>query len=300
MPFTTSDRRNFERDIYDFGRSLGLSKRQARHELRKARAFCGEESYDSDHSAWEDEIDDSPVTLGRFSNIIEQMRVKVPGDPVCSLNERKLSSMPNVTQETKEENQVTSNFDLEKITTATEIKVPESSLAMTAKTEIAKSKKRKSVGTDVVFANVKEHVEKRTRQEGTTRIWPQCENATQAVQPASIDEDQKRRVRKDKKKKKSRARSSNTQTESVSLLKLDSEKEKSRVDPDSKVVKRQILRSDSPREENSDKAENVKMDREAVGKRGNSAKLCQRSKQGSIENKGNRTASHQGFSSPMI
>lgn len=293
MPFTTSDRRNFERDIYDFGRSLGLSKRQARHELRKARAFCGEESYDSDHSAWEDEIDDSPVTLGRLSNLIEQVRVKVPGDPVCSLNERKLSSMPNVTQETKEENQVTSNFDLEKITTATEIKVPESSLAMTGKAEIAKSKKRKSVGTDVVFGNVKEHVEKRTRQEQTTRICPQCENATQTVQPANIDEDQKRQVRKDKKKKKSRARSSNTQTES------DSKKEKSQVDPDSKVVKRQILRSDSPREDTSDKAEDVKMGEGTVGKRGNSAKLCQR-KQGSIEYKGNRTASHQGFSSPMI
>lgn len=293
MRFTTSDRRKFERDIYDFGRSLGLSKRQARHELRKARTFCGEENYDSDHSAWGDEIDDSLATLGRLSNFIEQVKVKVPGESVCSLKERKLSSTPNATQEIKEENQEISNFDLEKITTSTEIKVPESSLAMTAGAEIAKSKKRKSVGTDTVFVNVKEHVEKRTRQEGTTKIWPQCDNAIQTVQPTSIGEDQKRQARKDRKKKKRRARSSNTQTESVSLLKLDSEKEKSQADPDNKVVKRQILRSESPREDNSDKAEDVKMG-------GDSANLWQRSQQGSTEDKGIRDASHQGFSSPMI
>lgn len=70
MRFTTSDRRKFERDVYDFGRSVGLSKRQAREELSKARAFCGERDYDSDNSAWEDEVDDSLITLGKLADII--------------------------------------------------------------------------------------------------------------------------------------------------------------------------------------------------------------------------------------
>lgn len=56
--------------MYDFGRSLGLTKRQAREELRKARTFCGEREYDSDVSAWRDEIDDSSITLSKFSDLL--------------------------------------------------------------------------------------------------------------------------------------------------------------------------------------------------------------------------------------
>lgn len=70
MPFTTSDRRKFERDIYDYGRSLGLSRTQAKKELVKARQFCGEEDYESDNSAWADEVNDSSATLERLSTEI--------------------------------------------------------------------------------------------------------------------------------------------------------------------------------------------------------------------------------------
>lgn len=66
--FTTSDRRTFERDVYDFARALNLSRRYAREAISKARDFC-EQSCDSDNSAWENEIDDSTDTLKRLSSV---------------------------------------------------------------------------------------------------------------------------------------------------------------------------------------------------------------------------------------
>ena len=60
---TTTQRRTFERDIYDYARNIGLLKEQARLEVRKARAFCGELDYDSDGSRLGDEIDDSRTIL---------------------------------------------------------------------------------------------------------------------------------------------------------------------------------------------------------------------------------------------
>ena len=60
---TTSQRRNFEREVYDFSRGLNLSKDQAKAAVREARRFCGELQYDSDHSALGEEIDDSKEML---------------------------------------------------------------------------------------------------------------------------------------------------------------------------------------------------------------------------------------------
>ena len=57
--FTTSERRRYERDIYDYARGVGLLRAEAKKEVMKARGFCGEINYNSDHSALEDEIDDS-------------------------------------------------------------------------------------------------------------------------------------------------------------------------------------------------------------------------------------------------
>ena len=59
--FTTSERRRYERDIYDYARGIGFSRADAKKEVLKARGFCGEVDYNSDHSALEDEIDDSVV-----------------------------------------------------------------------------------------------------------------------------------------------------------------------------------------------------------------------------------------------
>lgn len=64
---TTSQRRSFERDIYDYTRSLGLSTGEAQKEVLKGRAFCGEGEYHSDDTALGDEVDDSAITLRRLS-----------------------------------------------------------------------------------------------------------------------------------------------------------------------------------------------------------------------------------------
>lgn len=65
--FTTSERRKFERDVYDFARAQSLSKAQAKAQTIKARAMCGEEECDSEYSALRDELDDSKEALGRSS-----------------------------------------------------------------------------------------------------------------------------------------------------------------------------------------------------------------------------------------
>ena len=65
--FTKSERRQFDRNSYDFGRGLGLKKSEAMRHVIKAREFCGEEDYSSDVSALRDEIDDSAFILDRLS-----------------------------------------------------------------------------------------------------------------------------------------------------------------------------------------------------------------------------------------
>lgn len=65
--YTTSERRKFERDVYDLARAQSLSKAQAKSQTVKARAMCGEEKYDSENSALGDELDDSKEALKRTS-----------------------------------------------------------------------------------------------------------------------------------------------------------------------------------------------------------------------------------------
>ena len=64
--FTKSERRQFERDVYDYAEALGLDHAAAKKQVIKARGFCGEEDYDSDDSALYDEIDDSGDILRRL------------------------------------------------------------------------------------------------------------------------------------------------------------------------------------------------------------------------------------------
>lgn len=191
MRFTTSDRRRFERDVYDFGRSLGLSKAHTIEELHKARMFCGEGDYDSDNSAWGDEVDDSLVTLDKLSNLVvptstsvellAQTGVEVLKESVCLLKEQNASSFPNLAQGIEEENQEKQNFDLKKIATSTDTTVPKRSSVGVNRTEVVKSRKRKSIGTEAVLVDGKGHVEKKTRQQGMTRIEIQYEKATKTV-----------------------------------------------------------------------------------------------------------------------
>ena len=72
--FTTSQRRSFERDVYDYSRSLSLSRSHAKIEIRKARRICGETVEDSDQSALDGEVDDS-------LKIKEELLGKMKGGP---------------------------------------------------------------------------------------------------------------------------------------------------------------------------------------------------------------------------
>ncbi|KAL8845984.1 MAG: hypothetical protein Q9221_008888 [Calogaya cf. arnoldii] len=62
--YTTTQRRTFERDVYDFARALGFSKARAKASMLVARTFCGEEDYDTDDTRLDDdEMDDSSEVL---------------------------------------------------------------------------------------------------------------------------------------------------------------------------------------------------------------------------------------------
>ncbi|KAL8695972.1 MAG: hypothetical protein Q9224_003043 [Gallowayella concinna] len=62
--YTTSQRRAFERDVYDYSRALGLAKSRAKASVLSARRLCGEEDYDSDDTRLDDdEMDDSSVIV---------------------------------------------------------------------------------------------------------------------------------------------------------------------------------------------------------------------------------------------
>ncbi|KAL8817254.1 MAG: hypothetical protein Q9223_003877 [Gallowayella weberi] len=62
--YTTSQRRAFERDVYDYSRALGLAKSRAKASVLSARRLCGEEDYNSDDTRLDDdEMDDSSVIL---------------------------------------------------------------------------------------------------------------------------------------------------------------------------------------------------------------------------------------------
>ncbi|KAL8650306.1 MAG: hypothetical protein Q9210_003902, partial [Variospora velana] len=65
--YATSQRRAFERDVYDYARSISLSKAQAKASIVHARSLCGEEDYDSDNSRLDDdEVDDSSTRLANL------------------------------------------------------------------------------------------------------------------------------------------------------------------------------------------------------------------------------------------
>lgn len=65
--YATSQRRAFERHVYDYARSISLSKAQAKASIVHARSLCGEEDYDSDNSRLDDdEVDDSSTRLANL------------------------------------------------------------------------------------------------------------------------------------------------------------------------------------------------------------------------------------------
>ena len=60
--FTTSERRAFERDVYDYARALGLTRLESKERVAKARELCADE-VDDGESSFENEVDDSQAIL---------------------------------------------------------------------------------------------------------------------------------------------------------------------------------------------------------------------------------------------
>ena len=64
---TTSQRRDFERNVYDFARANGLGKQEASSEVRKARMICGAPESDSEDSSFGHEVNDTSEILDRLA-----------------------------------------------------------------------------------------------------------------------------------------------------------------------------------------------------------------------------------------
>jgi len=60
---TISERRAFERNVYDYARAKGVTNQLARDEVRRARMRCGERDYDTDDTSLGLEIDDTMEIL---------------------------------------------------------------------------------------------------------------------------------------------------------------------------------------------------------------------------------------------
>lgn len=75
---TTSQRRRFEKDVYDHARGLGYSKENARKQVVTARHLCGEE-YNSDDSKLGSEIDDSETISRRDTGAVAKSEKRSVG-----------------------------------------------------------------------------------------------------------------------------------------------------------------------------------------------------------------------------
>ena len=93
---TKSERRQFERNVYDFARGLGLKKSEARRHVVKAREFCGEEQSDSDSTSFEGEIDDYRWIMESRSSLdesaAEAMRIDLPTRQVDNSDKNRTES----------------------------------------------------------------------------------------------------------------------------------------------------------------------------------------------------------------
>lgn len=65
--FTKSERRELERDVYDYARACGLKKKESELQVIMARGYYGGKTCDSDVSTLrEEEVDDSALILNSF------------------------------------------------------------------------------------------------------------------------------------------------------------------------------------------------------------------------------------------
>lgn len=71
---TTAARREFERNVYDFARDLGLPKKDAKQQVIRARQFCGELEYDSENSALGAEVSEDDAAESQPSKAATEQR----------------------------------------------------------------------------------------------------------------------------------------------------------------------------------------------------------------------------------
>lgn len=71
---TTSQRREFERNVYDYARAYGLGKQEALSEVRKARIIAGAPEDDSGDSSFGSEIDDTSKILSQLAKTTFSLR----------------------------------------------------------------------------------------------------------------------------------------------------------------------------------------------------------------------------------
>ena len=89
--YTTSQRRAFERDFYDYARALGLSRSQAQEMVVDARWFCGETDYDTNDSVLDArEIDDNRTLVSNESTLAPSATSAV--STLLKVNDHKLSN----------------------------------------------------------------------------------------------------------------------------------------------------------------------------------------------------------------
>ena len=83
--FTTSQRRAFERNVYDYARAKGLSAKEAQQQVTTARRLCIQEEIGGGNSAFEDEVDDSKAILGSLDARIGNV---TPGNTDSDIDRR--------------------------------------------------------------------------------------------------------------------------------------------------------------------------------------------------------------------
>ena len=76
IKFSTSDRRAFQRDVYDYARGIGLGTADATHEVLKARQFCGAKDVDGNDSSLENEVNDSEAISSKLESQVENSPTK--------------------------------------------------------------------------------------------------------------------------------------------------------------------------------------------------------------------------------
>ncbi|KAI4124883.1 MAG: hypothetical protein LQ338_004577 [Usnochroma carphineum] len=106
--YTTSQRRAFERDVYDYARSISLTRAQAKASIIDARGLCGEEDYYSDDTRLDDdEVDDSSAVLldlpassrrsSKASHVLPSIQAEGPsqgGAPECENSRKRPDDAP--------------------------------------------------------------------------------------------------------------------------------------------------------------------------------------------------------------